>query len=202
MLNGIRELSHWFIGFADSDFAVWVLAISSFAESIFFPIPPDPLLIALSINQPQNALIFAVIVTVASVGGAVVGHWLGARFGRPLLLRFVSEGKVEAVERMFLKYGTWAILFAAFTPIPYKVFAISAGILDMNLRSFIIASIIGRGARFLLIGGLVFVYGEEIQGFIESQFEIITILASVGLLAAALLFAVVTRHRRRRNAPG
>ena len=127
---------------------------------------------------------------------------MGARFGRPLLLRFVSEGKVEAVERMFLKYGTWAILIAAFTPIPYKVFAITAGILEMNRRSFIIASIIGRGARFLLIGALVFIYGEEIQGFIESQFEIITILASVGLLAAALLFAVVTRHRRRRNAPG
>jgi undecaprenyl-diphosphatase len=200
IIEPLRVLSHWFLGFAESDYVVWVLAISSFIESIFFPIPPDPLLIAASIINPKSALVLAAIVTVASVGGAVVGHWLGQRYGRPLLRRFVSDKKFDKVELMFQRYGTWAVLVAAFTPIPYKVFAISAGILELNLRSFIVASLIGRGARFFLIGGLIFFFGAPIQEFIESRLEIVTIVASVALLAALLVVWLVARLRRDKKA--
>ncbi len=162
MIDLFRELSDWTAGFAESDWSALILAIAAFTESIFFPVPPDPLLIAIAMPQPHAALWLAALVTASSVAGAVVGHWLGLRFGRPLLYRFASRKKVEAVEALFQKYGAWAVLVAAFTPIPYKVFAICAGVLDLNRRTFIIASIIGRGARFFIIGGLIFAYGEEI----------------------------------------
>jgi undecaprenyl-diphosphatase len=199
MLDWLQALSHWFLSFADSEYAVWVLGISSFAESIFFPIPPDPLLIALAVRNPGSAIFLAAIVTIASVSGAVLGHWLGYKLGRPLLLKIVSQKKVDSVEALFDKYGAWAILIAAFTPIPYKVFAITAGVLELNLRSFIVASIVGRGARFFLIGILVFLYGEQIQEFIEHQFELLTIVMSVALVIGIGIFLLLARRRSRRN---
>jgi len=200
MFELLRELSDWTTGFAESDWSALILAAASFAESIFFPIPPDPLLIAIAIPQPHAALWLAALVTASSVAGAVVGHWLGHRFGRPLLYRFASGKKVEAVEKMFRKYGAWAVLIAAFTPIPYKVFALSAGILDMNLRTFILASIVGRGARFFILGGLIFAYGEEIEGFIDTNFELVTAATAVALVVAVALAAIIVTRRRARGA--
>ena len=195
MIEWFRELSHWMLDFADSDLAILVLAISSFTESIFFPIPPDPLLIGIAVRQPENAIWLAALVTVSSVAGAFVGHWLGQRFGRPLLRRIVSEKKIEAVERMFSKYGAWAILVAAFTPIPYKVFTITAGMLGMNRRSFLIASFIGRGARFFLLGGLIFVLGDEIEVFIEDNFELMTGAFAAAFIVGLAIFLVIRRRR-------
>ena len=189
-------------GFADSGWAILILATTSFTESIFFPIPPDVLLIPISLQQPKAALGLAALVTISSVAGAVVGHWLGQRFGRPLLYRLVSESKVERVERLFQRYGAWAILVAAFTPIPYKVFAISAGMLDMDRRSFILASMVGRGARFFILGGLIFAFGENIQSFLDDKFEMITVVAAVGLVIALGIMAVIIRRRHAKNAAG
>ena len=195
MIELFRSLSHWMLDFADSDLAILILAISSFTESIFFPIPPDPLLIGIAVRQPENAIWLAALVTVSSVAGAFVGHWLGKRFGRPILRRIVSEKKIAAVEGMFSKYGAWAILVAAFTPIPYKVFTITAGMLGMDRRSFIIASLIGRGARFFLIGGLILVFGDEIEVFIEDNFELITVAFTAALIVVLAIFLVVRRRR-------
>ena len=183
------------LDFAYSDLAILILAISSFTESIFFPIPPDPLLIGIAVRQPENAIWLAALVTVSSVAGAFVGHWLGKRFGRPILRRIVSEKKIAAVEGMFNKYGAWAILIAAFTPIPYKVFTITAGMLGMDRRSFIIASLIGRGARFFLIGGLILVFGDEIEVFIEDNFELMTLAFTAALIVGLAIFLVVRRRR-------
>ena len=202
MFELLRDLSDWTTGFAESDWSALILAAASFAESIFFPIPPDPLLLAIAIPQPHAALWLAALVTASSVAGAVVGHWLGHRFGRPLLYRFASGKKVEAVEKLFRKYGAWAVLIAAFTPIPYKVFAISAGVLDMNLRTFIFASIIGRGARFFILGGLIFVYGEEIERFIDTNFEPVTGASAGALVVAVTVAAIIVRRRRTRDTVG
>ena len=202
MFELLRDLSDWTTGFAESDWSALILAAASFAESIFFPIPPDPLLLAIAIPQPHAALWLAALVTASSVAGAVVGHWLGHRFGRPLLYRFASGKKVEAVENLFRKYGAWAVLIAAFTPIPYKVFAISAGVLDMNLRTFIFASIIGRGARFFILGGLIFVYGEEIERFIDTNFELVTGASAGALVVAVAVAAIIVRRRRTRDTVG
>ncbi len=202
MIELLHNLSDWVVGFADSDWAALALAVLSFCESIFFPIPPDPLLIGIGILQPENALWLAGVVTLSSVAGALVGHWLGKLFGRPLLYRIAPRDKVASVEDMFRKHGVWAILIAAFTPLPYKVFAISAGILDMDRRSFLVASLIGRGARFLLIGVLVFAYGESITEFIEGRsFMLLTVAAAAAVIAAAALAALYTR-RRSRNVTG
>ena len=175
-------MTDWTLQAADSDWAIALLALVAFSESVIFPIPPDPLLIAVGVASPGSAIWVAALVTIASVSGAFIGHWLGRRVGRPLLSRLVSESKVERAEALFNKFGVWAILVAAFTPIPYKVFTILAGIMNLPLRPFVLASLIGRGARFMTIGVLVFLFGEEIQEFIEGNFKFLTIAAGVGLV--------------------
>ncbi|HCH10402.1 MAG TPA: hypothetical protein DEW32_14540, partial [Dehalococcoidia bacterium] len=136
-----------------------------------------------------------------SVIGAVMGHWIGRKIGRPLLHRLVSENKTVRVEALFNKYGAWAILVAAFTPIPFKVFTILAGVMNLEMRPFIIASIIGRGARFLTIGVLIFVFGESIQSFIDDNFEILTIASAGGFIAIVIAYLVFTRMQSARHNP-
>lgn len=196
MIELLREFSQWVAGFADSPWAVVILVVNSFTEAIFNPIPPDPLLIGMSVLKPSLAFLYAALVTAASVLGAIVGHWLGLHFGRPLVLKFISEKKVDRVEAMFQRYGSWAILIAAFTPIPYKVFAITAGVLEMERHSFILASIIGRGARFFLLGGLIFFFGKSIQQFIQDRFELLTVLFSILLVVSLVVVFFIMRWRR------
>lgn len=196
MLDFLHEISNWILAFADSPWAIVALAIDAFTESIINPFPPDPLLIAIALRQPNIAFLLAGVATIASVLGALVGHWIGLKLGRPVVLRFISESKVMRVERMFQKYGAWAILIAAFTPIPYKVFAVTAGVLELNRRTFLIASVIGRGARFFLIAGLIFFAGNAIQEFIETRFELITIVFSVALIAALAIIFFLSRRKR------
>ena len=195
MRDLLHDLSDWLLGFADSDWAIVVLLSSSFAESIFFPIPPDPLLLAVAIAQQPIAVLLGLLVAVASVAGAAVGHALGMRLGRPILARMFSEGKIAYVDRLFERYGLWAILIAAFTPVPYKVFAIAAGVWRMDRRKFIVASAIGRGARFVTIGVLVFLFGEQIEAFLSSNFALLTY--GIAVLAGALGGAWYVIHRLR-----
>ena len=197
MFDLLHELTDWLLAFADSDWAVAVLVAASFTESIFFPVPPDPLLIGIAVARPNDALWLAALVTIASVAGALVGHWIGLKLGRPLLYRWFPEDKVLGVESFFKRYGAWAILIAAFTPLPYKVFAITAGVLDLDRRTFILASLVGRGARFLALGGLVFVFGESIEAFIDNNFEALTVATIVAI--AAVLLAAGLYYRRRRG---
>ena len=201
MIEAFHSLSDWVVAFADSDWAILVLAIEAFAEAIFFPIPPDPLLVLVALLQQHLAIWLAIMVTVASVAGAVVGHWLGGRLGRPVLDRWFSKRIVDAAEGWLGRYGVWATIIAAFTPIPYKVFAITAGVLGMDRRSFIIASVIGRGARFMTIGVLIMVYGERIEEFIGDNFELVTVGIGVALIVA--LAGMGLAHRlRTRSEPG
>ena len=199
MFDILRDFSHWISSFADSDWAVVALGLNSFTESIFNPIPPDPLLIAASIFRPHLALWLAALTTLSSVAGGLVGHWLGQRFGRPLLNRLIDDKKVDAAEGLFKKYGAWAILIAAFTPIPYKVFAILAGVLKMNRRVFLLASLVGRGMRFFLLGSLIFVFGESIEAFIDANFELLTVTSAVAFIVILGVAAVIARQRRRAN---
>lgn len=202
MIEMVRDLAHWLEGFAGGEWAIAALAATAFTESIFFPIPPDPLLIGMSLLQPELALLFAAIATLASVAGAVVGYWLGKLVGRPILDkldRFIPADKVNKVEAMFNRYGALAIIIAAITPIPYKVFAVTAGVLGMPLAPFIIASLIGRGARMMLIGALIFVFGDSIQQFLETRLEVLIIAGSAGALALGAGYLLVMRMRTRRN---
>lgn len=196
MTHLFGPLFDWVVDFAESDWAILILAANSFTESIFFPVPPDLLLIGIAVLDPDRALWLAGIVTVSSVAGAVVGHWLGRRFGRPLLHRLVAESKILTVERLFQKYGAWAVLVAAFTPIPYKVFAIAAGALDLDRRRFVLVSLVGRGARFFAIGVLIFAFGEDIEDFIGDNFGLLTIAGAAVLMVGLGIVALIARRRR------
>ena len=195
MIEIFTDLTDWVVGFADSDWSVLVLAALSFSEAIFFPVPPDPLLIGIAIRQPEAALWLAAVTTGSSVAGALVGHWLGQRFGRRLLLKLVSARRIEVAERMFMKHGAWAVAIAAFTPIPYKVFAITAGALNLDRRSFALASLVGRGARFFLLGGLIFAYGDSIEQFVSDHFQMLTIAVGAALVAGIAAVWIIARWR-------
>ena len=120
MIELYHDLSNWVVSFAESDWAIVLLALSSFVEAIFFPVPPDPLLVAVALAQPDIAIWLGALTAAASVAGAVVGYWLGAWLGRPLLLRMFSEDRIRYVESLFERYGVWATLAAAFTPDPVQ----------------------------------------------------------------------------------
>ena len=199
MFEILQELSHWIRDFAETDWALLILFVTAFLESTISPIPPDPLLIPMAVLQPNLAIWLGVLCTVASVLGAVLGHWLGAQFGRPILGRFVSEGRIRSAESLFDKYGVWAVLVAAVTPIPYKVFTILAGVLKLDMKRFLIASIIGRGMRFLSLAVVIFLFGEDVQAFVEENFEALTVLAGVGVIGSVLFVIILAKWKTNRD---
>ncbi|MCS7185292.1 MAG: DedA family protein [bacterium] len=159
------------------------LFILSFIEAIFFPIPPDAMLIPLVLLDPANGLFYGLVATISSVAGAVVGYYIGLKGGRPILKRFVSESKLKKVEYFYEKYGVLAVGIAAFTPIPFKVFTITAGLFRLkNFLGYIVASMIGRAARFLPESYLIMLYGNQILEYFFSQFELFTIILGIILI--------------------
>ena len=190
-------LTTWFAAFAGSEWAVVVLAIATFLESIFSPIPPDPLLIPMSVLNPNMAILYGLVATLSSVLGALVGHWLGSRFGRPVLSRFASNSKIDQAESLFDRFGGWAVLAAAVTPIPYKVFAVLAGVLKYDRKKFFIVSLIGRGVRFIGLGVLLFLFGEQIQIFIEDNLQSLSLYGLVVFMVLGVGLVVLLKFRNR-----
>ena len=186
------------LAWANSPNAPIALAVLAFAESSFFPIPPDTLLVTLGLLQPETVLGLALLVTLASVCGGGVGYGIGRFGGRPVLLKLFDEQHILLVQALYQRYDVWAIFIAAFTPIPYKVFTISAGVFQLNVQRFMLASLIGRGGRFLLVGGAIALFGEQVQYFLTNYFELtivaFTLLLIAGFLAMRLIFPrVVTK---------
>ena len=200
MFDLLHDLSDWTLSLAESEWALVLLVLVAFSESIFFPIPPDPLLIAIGVADPSVAIWAAALATAASVVGGVVGHYLGRRIGRPLLNKFVSEDKIARAESLFERYGAWAILAAAITPIPYKVFTILAGVMNLRMRSFLLASLVGRSARIMTVGVLIYVFGESVREFIDHNFELLTVGAGLGMVGLGVAWVVYSRMRARRVA--
>ncbi len=182
----IDELIKWTrdIFMPIGDIGLFILA---FIESSVFPVPPDILLIALSLANTQLALYYATITTIGSVLGGIAGYYIGLKGGRRIVKRIFSEKVIDRADNYFKEYGAWAILIAAFSPIPYKVFTITGGIFKVDLKKFIIASIVGRGARFYAEGVLIMLWGEEILAFIDSNLELITLITAVAIIAIVVL---------------
>ena len=197
MFDLLHDLSDWTLSLAESEWALVLLALVAFSESIFFPIPPDPLLIAIGIADPSMAIWAAALATLASVAGGIVGHYLGRRVGRPLLYKFVSEDKVSRAEALFERYGAWAILAAAITPIPYKVFTILAGVMNLRMRPFLLASLVGRSIRIMTVGVLIYIFGESVREFIDHNFELLTVGAMGMMIVMVLAYLVFRRMRLR-----
>lgn len=168
------------------------LALNSFIESFFLVPPPDFLLIAMDLATPKNALYYAFICTIASAVGGAVGYGIGFWGGRPAfnwLFRKGGKEKFEAVEKLYNKYGVTAVLLAAFTPIPYKVFTIASGILNMNFLKFMLASFVGRGARFFIVSIVLMLFGEAIKQYIE--------LVIIAVTLIIILFFVILYKKRK-----
>ena len=190
------------------DLLVWTLAsfggygllglfLLAFAESSFFPVPPDVLLIAFSLASPENAFIYAAVATLGSVLGGLFGYFLGKKFGEPLLLRFAKKETVSHAQKLYGEMGFWAVVIAGFTPVPYKVFAVLSGVMEFDMKKFLLASIISRGARFFLVAGVIYFYGAEINSFLSQYFEALTLIVAVPILA--FLAWKYYRHRREKH---
>jgi len=173
-----------------SPYAGYVLAALSFSESSFFIIPPEVLLIPIALANPSAALWYAFITTTASVLGAMFGYSLGKKGGKPILYRLFKQQHISAVKEMFHKYDSKAIFISAFTPIPFKVFTIAAGVFDLNFKRFMIASTVGRGTRYFLIAGMIYLYGETIRNFIEHQLDLVVGLGTVVLIGVVGFYKI------------
>jgi membrane protein YqaA with SNARE-associated domain len=195
LLDGISDIIHglmdWVTHFAYTPYGEWALFGIAFAESSFFPIPPDVLLMALAVARPEGSLWFATICTAASVLGGIFGYWLGNKGGRPLMHKLFSKEKIAVVERYYQKWDVWAVGAAGLTPLPYKVFTISAGVFNLSFPRFLLASVISRAARFYAVGILFWLYGKPIQAFIKEYFGILTLAFFVLLFGGFYVIKVM-----------
>ena len=191
----IKALYNWTIKLSATRYALWALAIVAFAESSFFPIPPDLLLIPLIIAKPKNAYLIAFIAMMASVLGGGLGYYIGLKLYETVGIIIINFYHAQQLflefQAQFNKYGAAAVLFAGVTPFPYKIITISSGIAGMPIYQFFIFSIIARGARFFIIAILLRLYGEPIRNFIERHLNLLFIVFMVLLVLGFLLIKVI-----------
>jgi membrane protein YqaA with SNARE-associated domain len=196
----IHELYDWMLSWSESPYAVPALFILSFAESSFFPLPPDVLLMALTLGNSSWGMYYAAVATAGSVLGGIFGYAIGWWGGRPLLLRFMGAERMAMVHHTFERYEGWAILIAGLTPIPYKVFTIGAGAFYVNFKVFVLASLISRGARFFLVAGTLQLFGPWVKEVIEKYFNLLTILL-VALIAIGFLMVKLHAKKAMKASP-
>jgi membrane protein YqaA with SNARE-associated domain len=181
----LRSMYRWVIAWSEKKQAEQALAGLSFAESSFFPIPPDPLLIAMVTARPHKWLRLATITTLASVVGGVFGYIIGAglyeTLGRWIVETYQLQAEFVTVEELYATYTVLAVIIAGFTPIPYKLFSISAGVFTVSLPLFVLGSVIGRGGRFFLVAYLMHYFGKRYKDTIEKYID------TLGLLFVILL---------------
>jgi membrane protein YqaA with SNARE-associated domain len=192
----LRRLYDWCIGAAEKRHAAWTMGAVSFAESSFFPIPPDVMLIPISIARPDRAYYYATICTIASVLGGIVGYLIGwllyDSVGQWVIQAYGYGNKVEDFRAAYAEWGAWIILLKGLTPIPYKLVTITSGFAGYNFFLFVLFSIITRGGRFFVLAFLLHRYGAQAREIIERRLGLWTTLLAVGLIggivAAVWLF--------------
>ncbi len=191
----LKRLYLWVLSWAESKYAAIALAAHAFMESAFFPIPPDVLQIALSIAKPKRSFWYAFIASVFSVLGGIFGYLIGMflfeTVGKAIIASLGYQQQFQMVGQLFQQNAFWAILAAAFTPIPYKVFTIAAGVWSISFPVFMLASAIGRPARFFLVATLTYLFGAKVRLFMEKYFNWFTlavfVLAFLGYAAIKYL---------------
>ena len=201
----MKRLYDWLLHWAETPYGGVVMFAWAFAESSFFPIPPDAFLIAMVLGARLKAMYFALLASIASVIGGIAGYaigyylwWAGpgefseiARFFFAHVPGFTTEQFLR-VQNLYEQWDFWVVFTAGFTPIPYKVITISAGAFDISFLVFIVASAISRSARFFLVAGLLWRYGEPVKEFIDRRFNLLSILFAIllvgGFYAIKVLF--------------
>ncbi len=193
----LRRLYDWVLHWAETPYGPAALALLAFVEASFFPIPPDPLLMALCLGAARRSLRFAAITTGASVAGGILGYALGAGAWHLLgdwFFAFVPGVTPEAfqgVQGLYARYDFWAVFLAGLTPIPYKVFTLSAGVFSINFPVFLLASVLSRGLRFFLVAGLIYRFGTPVSRFIDRYFNLLTVVFGVLLILGFLVVSAV-----------
>jgi membrane protein YqaA with SNARE-associated domain len=203
-MKAIRRLYDWVLSWANSRYGPFALFALAFAESSFFPIPPDALLIALVLGATTKAFKYASICTLGSVTGAFLGYAIGhfvwwtpegsftgiANFFFNNVPGFTTEVFYK-IQGMYEAYDFWIIFTAGFTPLPYKVFTVASGAFNINLPMFFLASLVSRGARFFLVAFLIWKFGPAIKAFIDKYFNILAIAFTVLLIGGFVVIRVV-----------
>lgn len=187
----IRKLYDWVLSWANKKYSSLALFFLAMTESSFFIIPPDVLQIAMSVSKPKKSFFYALISLIGSVLGGIIGYFIGFflfdTIGGLIINSLGYEAHFQNVGNLYKSYAFFAILISSFTPIPYKVFTIGAGFWKIGLFPLIIASIIGRGARFFLIATLIYYKGPKIKEFIDKYFNMLTIAVFILLLGGFIV---------------
>ena len=190
-MNFLRRTYNWTLKKAEHKNAKWYLSLISFAESSFFPIPPDILLIPMALASKTKALFYAFICTLSSVLGGIFGYAIGYFFFNSIGLYIVEfyhlENSFSIFENYYKEFGILIVLGAGITPFPYKFITIASGVFGLNIYLFVIVSIIGRGLRFYLIAILLYFFGEKIKLFIDKYFNILSITFFILLVGSVFI---------------
>ncbi len=194
-LKQSRALYDKTLGYAEHKNAIWILAVVSFVESSFFPIPPDILLIPMIIAAREKAFLYAFVCTIASVLGGLLGYALGWGFydviGDVIVSFYGYADQFDNFKALYETNGAWIVGMAGMTPFPYKVVTILSGIVGMNIVLFAVISLLSRGARFFLLAILLWFFGEQIKRFIEKYFALLTLLFFALLVAGFALLRYI-----------
>ncbi len=196
-MKWVRNLYDWVLSWAETPYGSVALFFLALAEASFFPIPPDVLLLPLCVGKRARALRFAAICTAGSVIGGAIGYAIGwGAWGAvdQLFYSYVpgfSEDKFTMVGGLYDQYNFWIVFVAAFTPIPYKVITIAAGVFQISFPMFMVASLVGRGARFFLVAGMLYFFGEPIRGFIDRWFNLLVVAFTILLIGGFALLKVL-----------
>ncbi len=186
----LRRAYDWGLEWVQRPHGEWVLFLLAVAESSFFPIPPDVFLIVLAIATPKRAFRYAAICSVGSVLGGMLGYGLGLLFmnsvGHRIIDFYGLTDKFAVAGDLYRRYDAWAVGAAGFTPIPYKLFTITAGAFRIDFFTFVLASLASRSARFFLVAGFIYRFGASVRYFIERYFNLLT-FAFLGLLILGYL---------------
>ena len=170
-------LYQWTLRWAEHEFAPRILALLTFCESVFFPIPPDVLLAPMVLAKPKKAWQFATLTTVSSIMGGMVGYWLGylmfEPWIEPIIVEFGYQARFDKIMTWFEQWGVWVVFIAGFSPIPYKLFTVSAGFLQMAFLPFVLVSAVGRGMRFFLVAGLIKWGGAAMEKKLRQYIDIL-----------------------------
>ena len=178
------------LALAASRHAMWAMAAISFAESSFFPLPPDILLIPMILARPRRAWLIATVCTLASVLGGLVGYAIGYflfdAVGRPVLEFYQAMDKYEALKAAFAQWGAWIIILKGLTPIPFKLVTIASGVAQFDLVAFVLASLVSRSLRFFLLAALLWRFGDPVREFIERRLMLVTSAFAAALVGGFL----------------
>jgi membrane protein YqaA with SNARE-associated domain len=181
-----RRLYHWTLKQAESRHAGPSLAVISFAESSFFPIPPDVMLAPMALAQPKRAFYFAAVCSIASVLGGifgyVIGYFLFETVGQWLMELYGYTQKIDAMRVFYDKWGWAAVLIGGLTPVPFKLITIISGLLEYNFLLFVFLAALTRSLRFFVLAGILYVWGEPIKALIDKYFTLIMIAITLGII--------------------